>query len=120
MQSNLSITPYKPTFGIKTSNSVINVAKGHCLNRRKPNFKRFNEVLEKINVMERTFGFDNYTIACTKSIGNRGKSYYKLYAYKNDGESINKNITLIRTKTLQQAISQFLNLTKYDLLLKLK
>ena len=114
MQSNLSVTPYKPSFGIKVADNVINAAKKNYLDKQKVRLGQFNRFLEKINVMKK-YGFDNYTIM----YGNEGKLHV-FYACKDGEKSGIKHIKLIRERYLQNAVTQFLNLTKYDLLLKIK
>ena len=107
MQSNLSVTSYRPTFGINVSEKVIDLGS-------KCNSETGRKLYKKIDKLK-TYGFKNHTIGYKQNIAPSGKSRHVFYAEK-DGEEY----TLISEYTIQKAINQLINLTKYDLQLKIK
>lgn len=107
MQSNLTVTSYKPTFGMVTSNEIVNLGQ-----KCKP--AKAKNLYKKIDALK-TYGFDNYTMKYRCSSGNYNKQSHIFYTEYNGND-----IVLIRENNIQKAINQFINLTKYDLLLKIK
>ncbi len=107
MQSNLTVTSYRPSFGINVSKKIIDLG-------LKCNSEAGRKLYKNIDKL-RTYGFKNHTIEYKQNIDPSGKSRHVFYAEK-DGEEY----TLISEYTFRKAINQLINLTQQDLLLKLK
>ena len=116
MQSNLSVTSYKPSFGIKTSEQLINALEDQCRNISKPD--RISDINRKVDWLAEQ-GFDSYTISYKIKKGqkttntNKHGLNYVLYASQDRKNS--RHIELATHNRFRQLIGEFLNLNENHL-----
>jgi hypothetical protein len=115
MQSNLTVTPYRPSFGIKTSNNLINRTSLLCTNTS--NTGLYDKFLNKVKQLE-SKGFQDYTIDYKLLPKSRNKNErHVLYAYKN-GSNPQESIVIAHNSKFSHTLQEYLNING-DSLVKL-
>lgn len=107
MQSNLTVTPYRPSFGIKTSNNLINRTSLLCTNTS--NTGLYDKFLNKVKQLE-SKGFQDYTIDYKLLPKSRNKNErHVLYAYKN-GSNPQESIVIAHKSKFNYLLQEYLNI----------
>ena len=107
MRSNLTVTSYRPTFGIKTSASFINRTSLLCTNASSPTL--YKTFLEKVNQFE-SKGLQDYTIDYKLLPSSRKKNErHVLYAYKN-GSNPQKPIVIAQKSKFNYLLKEYLKM----------
>lgn len=107
MQSNLTVTSYRPSFGIKTSNNLINRASLLCTNTSNPG--SYETFLEKVKLLE-SKGFQDYKIDYKLLPSSRNKNQrHVLYAYEN-GSDPQESIVIAHKSKFKYILQEYLNM----------
>ena len=113
MSSDLSVSSYKPSFGINVNKNFIEAAHNYYNGveyrpwRTKPFDKRVEEVIK-------TLGYDDFELVYKKERKD-GMLYHCLYAIKDTMDPVNKK----KKDQLRKVMEKFRYLTKHELYVKI-
>ena len=116
MQSNLTVTPYKPSFGIGTQQQFIDSALKICTKNNKAlNTDKFNKKV--LEMASNKFGFNDYKIAYRAEKHSEGIKHV-LYAYKS-GSKPEDGVILTSKDMFRKVVEKYLHITPSELASKI-
>ena len=114
MQSNLSVTPYKPNFQANVHKDFINAACIHYNKQHAP--QKFEKFMQKVQAFKR-YDTNDVNIIYDKFTLN-GKTQHVLYAVK-DGMKQGEYVVLSTKDQFRKLVEKFMHINEYEYTMKM-
>jgi hypothetical protein len=115
MQSNLSVTPYRPAFQANVHKDFINAACIHYNKQHAP--QKFERFMQKVRAFEKNYGTNDVTVVYDK-VNLNGKTQHVLYAVK-DGMKPGEYIVLSVKDQFRKLVEKFMHINEYEYTMKM-